>query len=57
MKAEWGWKEDELRSVLISGSCTVLSFFPLLFLPLVLRLHVGGSRTTLTAFARSRCPR
>ena len=56
VEAEWGWNKGELRKVLASGSCTVLSFYALLFLALVFRLHVGGGRTTLTVIPRSRCP-
>ena len=55
MEAEWGWNEGELRKVLVSVSCTGLSFHALLFLALVFRLHVGGGWTTLTVFARNRC--
>ena len=55
MEAEWGWNKGELRKVLASGSCTVLSLYALLFLALVFRLHVGGGRTTLTVIPRSRC--
>ena len=55
VQAEWGWNEGELRKVLVSGSCTLLSFYAFPFLPLFLRLHVGGGRTTLTVFTR-RCP-
>ena len=55
MEAEWGWTAGELRKVLVSGICTVLSFHAPLFLAFVFRLHVGGGRTTLTVFARNRC--
>ena len=55
-EARWVWKGGDLGKGLVSGSCTVLSFFTPLFLPLVLWLHTGGGKTTLTAFARSRCP-
>ena len=54
-EARWVWRGGDLGKGLVSGSCTVLSFFTPLFLPLVLWLHTGGGKTTLTAFARSRC--
>ena len=54
-EARWVWKGGDLGKGLVSGSCTVLSFFTLLFLPLVLWLYTGGGKATPTAFARSRC--
>ena len=55
-RSKWVWKGGDLGKGLVSGSCTVLSFFLLLFLPLVLWLHTGCGKTTLTAFARRRYP-